>query len=278
MRNSFLKMESPPPYKKPTEEEPSSGPPSYKSPSETQEEKSPHGSPTTYKPSSRADEEEERKSTFVYKKRSTGTGQQWIFVMVVVVGAILIISGLTLYIFISVFQEEPVEKRSVLFPFEKESFVSFTSVSNINSQIRNAVHREEVVGTTFEITFQEHRRPLFVNDMLKGTEADLPEAVKSNLEGFSIGVHDGNVFVLMSFKRDAYPLLLDHSEAIFHSLEHFIGRASTRELERLKRANTLLVLRNGGVVYGFLNDHTIAVTDTEELFLEILDLYRESFN
>ncbi len=253
-------------------------PPQYKKPSESTEGAGSIKSPPPYNPSKTSPEADERKSAFVYKKKSSGSGRQWISVLTIIIGGILIISGLTIYIFISVFQEETVEKKGVEFPFHKETLISFTSVHNINSQIRGAVHREESTDSAFEITFQEHGRPLFINDILRSTGSELPERVGGSVDGFSIGVHDGNVFILMSFKRDAYPLLSEHSDDIFQSLEYFIGRASTRELERARRANTLLVSRNGGVVYGFLNDHTIAVLDTEEFFLKILKLYRDSFN
>ncbi len=270
-------MEKPPQYKSdtpdPVEME---KPPRYEgdSPDRVEMEKP----PLHDRGSVRTEKKKPKVGTYQYKKKIYGSGQQWITVAVVVTGAILIISGLTMYVFINVFQEEPVEIRSVDFPFDKESLVSFTSLQDANSQIRSAVHREESMDAMLEIIFQQHGRTLFINDMLSGTNAVLPERVRDKINGFSVGVRDGYVFVLISFRDDAFPLMSNYSQDMFNTLEFFIGRASTRELERIKMANTLVVLRNGDVVYGFLNDNTIAVTGTKELFLDLLDHYRTSFN
>ncbi|MGM0628913.1 MAG: hypothetical protein ACQESA_00620 [Patescibacteria group bacterium] len=61
---------------------------------------------------------------------------------------------------------------------------------------------------------------------------------------------------------------------LFNSVPHLAKRASTKEAERLKRANTLVILRDGNTVYGYLDKNTVAITESKDVFLDILKRYR----
>lgn len=220
-----------------------------------------------------------KKKKFIpYAERPSKSKYQWIPTAVTIFAIVLILSGLTIYIFVSFFQAEQVEKKGVGFPFNKEQLIDFTETKNINLEIRNAVHKEGNTNALLEIVFQKNGQPLFVDELLEDIEGIVSEELVNQIENFSVGAHRGDMFILIDFKKDAFPVLLDNSTEVFSAMEYFTGRASTRELERVNRANTLIIKRNGDTVYGFLNDKTVAITGKEDLFLKILEKYRASFN
>lgn len=214
----------------------------------------------------------------VYGERPPKSKYQWVPTAVTVFALVLILSGLTIFTFVTFFQTELVEKKGVEFPFDKEQLIDFTKTEDINLQIRNAINKEGNTDALIEIVFQEHNQNIFLDKLLGDIEGIPSEKLISQIEGFSVGAHGGDMFILINFKKDAFPILLNNSTEIFNAMEYFTGRASTREMERVYRANTLIIKRNGDTVYGFLNDNTVAITGKEDLFLKILDRYRASFN
>lgn len=220
-----------------------------------------------------------KKKKFIpYAERPSKSNYQWIPAAATIFAVILILSGLTIYAFVSFFQAEQVEKKGVNFPFNKERLIDFTETKNINLEIRNAVHKEGNTNALLELVFQKNGQPLFIDKMLEDIEGIVSEQLVNQIENFSVGAHRGDMFILIDFKKDAFPVLLNNSTEIFTAMEYFTGRASTRELERVNRANTLIIKRNGDTIYGFLNDKTVAITGKEDLFLKILEKYRASFN
>ncbi len=212
-----------------------------------------------------------------YGERPSKSKYQWVPVAATIFAVILILSGLTIYTFVSFFMSEQIDKKGAEFPYNKEQLIEFTETENINLEIRNAVHKEGNTNALLELVFQRHGQPLFIDKMLKDVKGILSKELADQIQGFSVGVHEGDMFILIEFKKEAFPVLLKNSTEIFNAMEYFTGRASTRELERVNRANTLIIKRNGDTVYGFLNNRTVAITGKEDLFLKILKKYRASF-
>ncbi len=197
--------------------------------------------------------------------------------IVIIVSFLLLLSGFTIYAFISAFQEEEKEQKSVNFPFDKEVPVVFTSPRDISEQIENISNRKTDSEDLLEIIFQDHKNPLFLTEMLKTYEEPISKELKKNIESFSIGVYKGNIFFLTTFKKDVFPIMSNHSEDFFRIVETFTGKERTQKVDRYKKANADIIVKENGNIYGFLNKKTIAITETEEFFLKILDIYRSSY-
>ncbi|MFP4539632.1 MAG: hypothetical protein ACLFNN_01685 [Candidatus Paceibacterota bacterium] len=223
-------------------------------------------------------EGERESSGNIKNKKPPHKTSWWNSTMMVALGLLLLMSGLTVYILISVFQEEPPEKRGVEFPFDKEVIIEFSSLNEVDQKIENIARRQND-SEFLEVVFQDYNRPLFITEMLDELEDPvLSDDLKREMVGFSIGTHQGNTFLLLEFESKAFPILSQRSDTIFNALKYFTGRTSREERERLERANTLVVERSGDTTYGFLNDHVIAVTTTEDMFLKILEEYRASLS
>lgn len=195
-------------------------------------------------------------------------------VIVTIIAFLLATSGFTIFTFISILQKDPPEKRGVEFPFSREVIVPFSFNKNTHTLIEDIAGRSSSSGDFIEIVLQNENLPLFMTDIVKDPEKSLPRSIESSITNFSIGSLKGEPFFLISFNTNAFPLMSEYSEEIFSYLSHFTGKTSTREIDRLKRANTLVILRNENTVYGYLNKNIIAITENEDAFLDILKRYR----
>lgn len=200
--------------------------------------------------------------------------QWWTTSTIVILSFLFVLVGFTVYSFTTAFKPNTPVKQSVGFPFEKEVSVPFVSLSEVNPSIRDVVRKNEKEKFVLEIAFKRRGFPVNFNDMLGSSKGNLPKSVKDKISGFNVGVYKGNVFLLLSFEEDAFPIVTKNSRSLFRELEYFSGRASTGEIKRGSHSNTLIVSRTGDTVYGFLNNNTIAVTADEESFLELLKIYR----
>ena len=193
--------------------------------------------------------------------------------VVITLSFLLLLIGLTIYAFMSAFQEEQREHKGVEFPFDREVAVMFTSSKDIPEQIRNVAVRNSGSDEFLEIVFQERKNPLFVTDILENFERGFKNSIKS----FSVGAHKGDIFLLINFNTDAFLVISSHPKDVSQTIDVFTGKESGREIERIKRANTDIVIMENDILYGFLNKNMIAVTETEGSFMEILDVYRSSY-
>ncbi|MGM0482699.1 MAG: hypothetical protein ACQEP6_02435 [Patescibacteria group bacterium] len=215
-----------------------------------------------------------------YKNRLSTALIQWKgSVVVIVISFLIAISGFTILTFILMLQKEPPEKKGVEFPFDREivaplSYSEESGYENPRKIIENTARQHSLSDNFIEIVLQNEDVPLFITDILKNKKESLPENVRDRIEGFSIGSLEGKPFFLINFSDSAFPILSEHSKELFRSMSHFTGRASTEEIERMERANTLVVLRDGNIVYGYLEKNTVAITESEEVFLDILKRYR----
>ena len=196
------------------------------------------------------------------------------YITMVVVAFLLLSSGYTIITFITMIEKEVPEKRGVVFPFDREVIVQIASPDPLHRTIENAVNRHDSRGSFVEIVLQDGDIPLFVNEVLRETGKELPAGIADRIDGFSIGGLEGDLFLLISFDVDAYSLMSKQYEDILESISHFTGRSAGQEQDRLKRASTIVVLTQGGTVYGFLNTNTVAITTNTENFLSLVDRYR----
>lgn len=195
-------------------------------------------------------------------------------ILVVVISVLLFTSGFTVFALITMIERDAPEKRSVLFPFDREVVVSLPSSEDLHSVVESAANENRSKGVFAEVVIEDKKRPLFINEMLDGTEKRLPVNIANRIDGFSIGSLEGEPFLLISFNTDAYSLMSEQQEDILRSASHFTGKTGGREIGRIKRANTLITLMEEGLLYGYLNSKTIAITANTDTFISIVNKYR----
>ncbi len=193
--------------------------------------------------------------------------------LVVMISAIFIISGITIFAFVSFFDVDQPEEDP-LFPFEREYEIPYTNTEEPRYMIEEALSEIGEHDRPVEILFRQRFGTVSPEEIMRRGEVSLPRSATEALERSVVGVYNGSPFFILHFTDDAYPLITPNEEGVMTSVEYLTGHTwNMGNRENLKRENTLVVSSNE-TVYGFLDDRTVAVTSNEEILLEILDRYR----
>ena len=209
---------------------------------------------------------------------SSGSRDQWgvAVILLAAISGTVIISGMAVVTFILFFQERPIEERP-FFPFERSLSLSLSLVSDIDSELASMAETEGRSALPREVVVRnESGQRIALLELVGLLGRSVPTDLERHWEGAHLGVHRGERFVLVRLNTIAFPLVVEYDNDLLAATGDLTGSDGPfRDREVMRRSNTRITTLDGALTYGFLDDRTVAVTESTEVFLDLLEIYRE---
>jgi len=116
----------------------------------------------------------------------------------------------------------------------------------------------------------------FMNNFVPGT----PNELTRNLTGNPMfGVQNGNVFLLLKTNsyEHAYPAMLSWEQTMIQDIGPLFGIQNTApftdNVVANKNVRIATTVGDNGLVYGFIDNHTLLITSSKKLFSQLVSIY-----